>query len=573
MQAQSRLRDLLLVQLIICMSFLFVNAQEICDNGVDDDGDGLVDLLDIDCLCGDIVYAELVSDFEEYSCCPSGMGQLECLDEDWVQANQFTADYFNECGFMGGLGTGVPAVPLPIPSGSGVLGVMSCDGCHDNAGLCMPFRLIPGEEYDVEFWVGFNEGENLSSNLNVEISIFGSYDCVNLPSTSAECLSNVDGWFEIETFEVTGDMLYSWKQYVGEFTPSQAAEAIAIGTSCDFADHVQSGEYHFLDDIHISGNFLEENDPVEIEFYGDCVSGYFLEADVSNAESYQWYQDGIAMIGETSNPVQIFSDEGYYQVLVQYNNGACSTSESIEVEFDLEVLEADGIIEDLACLGINDGQITVFVDSPNEPFDFQWSNGSNSAMIDGLSPGNYFVTITDDNGCFTIEQYLVDAPLYLDVGLDVQQPTSENLGQAEVFPNGGTPGYSYLWSNGHTESSSDELTPGLYTITVTDDNGCEEIVEFQIYQPLEVIATVTHESCYESCDGTISIEIVGGLQPYDFTWFGIGPDLYLEDLCADGYEYILIDALGTELEGEVEAILLQPLLKDDYLYILTPQMV
>lgn len=533
---------------------IFSTAQEICDNGMDDDGDGFIDLLDIDCLCGSVVNHELVADFEDFSCCPSGLGELDCNDDGWVQANAFSPDYFHECGFMGGQGTGVPAVPVPIPSGSGALGVMSCNGCHDNAGLCMPFRLIPGEDYDIDFWVGFNEDNNLLSSLDVEISIFGSYDCFNLPSTSAECLSNVDGWFEIETFQVNGDMLNSWKQYTGSFSPSDAAEAIAIGTSCAFSELAFPGQYHFLDDIHVSGPFLVENPHVEVEFYGDCANGYFLDAQGDVGTDYQWYLDGIAINDGIGNPFQINSDDGLYQVLVLYGDGSCATSEPIEVEIELNDLEANAVIVDLACNAANDGEISLIIESNNDPITYNWSNGASSQNITNLAPGTYYVTVIDANGCYTEEIYEVDTPPILDVGVSVSQPTMEEAGQAEVFPSGGTPGYIYNWSNGHDGPEDDSLAPGIYTVSVTDENGCVEIVEFEIYQPLIVNTIVVDESCYGACDGTITAEIVGGLGPYNFTWYGIGSDLVITDLCPDDYDFILFDAFGTQVEGDTEVI-------------------
>ena len=92
--------------LIIILSLLpiILTSQEICNNGIDDDGDGLIDLHDDECECEGFSSAQNVPSlipnysFEDHSCCPGGYSQLNCADT-WQQASGNTSDYFNTCGF------------------------------------------------------------------------------------------------------------------------------------------------------------------------------------------------------------------------------------------------------------------------------------------------------------------------------------------------------------------------------------------------------------------------------------------------------------------------------------------
>ena len=93
----------LLIGMIVVSQGLF--AQEICDNGVDDDSDGLIDLNDPDCQCAGITGSsasvqDLIpnSSFEDTDCCPSSFSQLNCA-QNWVQASNATSDYFNTCDY------------------------------------------------------------------------------------------------------------------------------------------------------------------------------------------------------------------------------------------------------------------------------------------------------------------------------------------------------------------------------------------------------------------------------------------------------------------------------------------
>src|ERR1044072_4409858 len=93
---------LLTIILLLPLSLL---GQEICDNGIDDDGDALIDLNDTtECSCGGIVMdssgiiPSLIpnSSFEAYNYCPYEYSQLSAVD-NWIQPSATTSDYYNTC--------------------------------------------------------------------------------------------------------------------------------------------------------------------------------------------------------------------------------------------------------------------------------------------------------------------------------------------------------------------------------------------------------------------------------------------------------------------------------------------
>ena len=95
-------------------------AQEICDNGVDDDGNGLVDLNDVaGCPCDLVVpQPSLITNgsFEDNSCCPQGLHEyFECATGWMNYFESATVDYYN-CNYV------PSAIPQPLPDGSGVVG-------------------------------------------------------------------------------------------------------------------------------------------------------------------------------------------------------------------------------------------------------------------------------------------------------------------------------------------------------------------------------------------------------------------------------------------------------------------
>lgn len=119
------MKRLILFLLLIINFNLY--SQEICNNGIDDDLDGLIDLQDTtDCFCElsqpDSSISSLIPNpsFDQRSCCPSAASQLNFAN-NWIQASGATSDYFNSFGLLA-VGT-FPLPPTPLPNGNWICGV------------------------------------------------------------------------------------------------------------------------------------------------------------------------------------------------------------------------------------------------------------------------------------------------------------------------------------------------------------------------------------------------------------------------------------------------------------------
>lgn len=178
----------------------------------------------------------------------------------------------------------------------------------------------------------------------------------------------------------------------------------------------------------------------------------------------------------------------------------------------------------VTCFGANNGSATVNLISAQNPITYAWSNGGSTKTVNGLAPGTYTVTATDASGCPVVQTVQITGPQQLVITVisksDVGCPSSAD-GSISVGVSGGVQPYSYQWSNNKTTASISNLSPGTYTLTVTDANNCSGTLSAQINSPIPITISVlskTNVNCPGSTNGAVSVLVAGGLPPYQYFW-------------------------------------------------------
>jgi len=140
----------------------------------------------------------------------------------------------------------------------------------------------------------------------------------------------------------------------------------------------------------------------------------------------------------------------------------------------------------VSCYGGNNGVIIVGIHQCTGIVTYIWNDGATTKIRNGLSAGTYSVTATDENGCVAYNTIVIQQPSSaVSVSMSKTDVTSNggSNGTATATASGGTPGYTYLWSNGGTTSTISNLTAATYTVTVTDSHGCAASNGIVINQP------------------------------------------------------------------------------------------
>jgi uncharacterized protein (DUF2141 family) len=144
-------------------------------------------------------------------------------------------------------------------------------------------------------------------------------------------------------------------------------------------------------------------------------------------------------------------------------------------------------VNNVLCAGTPTGSIYIQVTGSVPPYTFQWSNGATTQNLVNVPIGNYSVTVTASNqGHASKGPFVITQPATaLSASLAYTSPAGCNGmgGTAAVNASGGTPGYSYLWSNGANTPAVNNLAAGNYFCTVTDANGCTKVVSNIVIAP------------------------------------------------------------------------------------------
>lgn len=223
---------------------------------------------------------------------------------------------------------------------------------------------------------------------------------------------------------------------------------------------------------------------------------------------------------------------GNYTLIVTDALNPCTTTKNYTVTEPTDVTLTTNFENDIKCFGTANGEIDM-VATGGSATTYSWTwNGNpypgNTGHLVGLSPGVYVVTVNDPNICvaktlppFTITQPAAALTATSNVS-QVYDCVNPTVGSIDITPSGGTPPYSYAWSNTATTQDLVNVPPGNYTVTVTDANGCQLSLPFTIIQPQPIAINVNFTDEFDCASQTAYIRsvatVTGGFAPYLLTW-------------------------------------------------------
>lgn len=231
------------------------------------------------------------------------------------------------------------------------------------------------------------------------------------------------------------------------------------------------------------------------------------------------------IIGVDTNSTGIFNNlaPGNYTVHILDDEG-CPQNIAFTIGAPPEIQTSGVQLENASCNGGADGSVTIEVTGGTSPYSFSWSNLQNDSIATGLVEGDYYVTVSDANGCSTIDSIAVTEPpvMSLAIGSEPVSCNGAGDGTATVLVGGGVGPYVYLWDDADAQDTptATDLSGGTYTVIVTDANGCNEqtTVEVLENEAIDLVVDGTDIDCNGENDGTASVIATGGTGNYTYLW-------------------------------------------------------
>ncbi|HLF62811.1 MAG TPA: choice-of-anchor V domain-containing protein [Saprospiraceae bacterium] len=295
----------------------------------------------------------------------------------------------------------------------------------------------------------------------------------------------------------------------------------------------------------VTGNLItplqvEITDVNHVSCFGGMDGSLTAEANFGEpAYTYQWSNGGS---GQTIAGLE----PGEYTVTVTDSDGATATASAEVSEPPLFEIVAE-TIDHVSCNGGNDGMIILVLDGGVPPYS---GAQGDIATFANLAAGDYSIMITDANGCLISEEYTITEPADLFIELTVILEPDCNGGSTgliSVEGTGGTGDITYDWSNGSTNSTIQNLEAGIYSVTITDENGCTAAETIVLDEPQEIqldLLLLQHVTCAGAGDGQISIDASGGTGDVFYEWSNGATSPTITGLEAGDYTVTVTDENG-----------------------------
>lgn len=515
----------LLLLLFLFSSFCF--SQEICDNGIDDDGDGKIDLNDSDCICNNPITSLLQNhSFEEKTGCSQGYDDIPAI-KYWYKGTVPAPDYLHKDCLIFNTAIGEKKLQN-FPDGDGIIGAIYKDNKKEYIATKLSTPLIPGINYQLTLNIAtvmsiYSTYLTKRSDFNflepTYVTIYGCNNKDNLPLyTNTDPSSFDSSWIEI------GKVLYQpqsvWSEITINFTTNIDINAIMLGPEKNLPPSFNT-DYSpsFLYD-NLRLNTAENFGVTIVQSGAFCNNDLVLKAILNKAmtlpTTFQWYKNGIAINGATNQSYSIPASNtnlGEYVVKVTDANN-CFISSKLTINNSIP--KPSVTVTQPSCQDTN-GYIKVnetgmeysfekklLYDGYYETKEIVWQTDANFATKDY---GIYYVQTRTSSGCISTPTIVtIDIPTLLErPTFSIIQPTCSSGGTITIT----TSGTQYSFDNGLTwenNSTKTNLPPGNYFIKTKNNTGCESyaqsvfLFEYYINSPTY---TVKEPTCNEG--GSITI--------------------------------------------------------------------
>ena len=324
----------------------------------------------------------------------------------------------------------------------------------------------------------------------------------------------------------TSGICDNYEDYTSQFADLTQGQSYSVTVSLGDCDgfNFPSGGYIYID-WNIDGDFLDPGEEIGSIPFGDTIANASVTTSFTVPSSSFFGATRMRVMSQFSSQSNILNmtacDQGIYSP---------STSSYNEPWY--------GSTEDYSIV-INGTSILA---------SFLWSTGDTTDTINNLSPGVYSVIITNDNGCVISDSVLISQPNPINISYSSNNVSTclGNDGSIDITLTGGNAPYTYFWSNSDTTQDLSNLSSGLYSLNITDNNGCLDSITIVITEPplVNINYSYTNPTCIGYNNGTIDLSPSSGTPPYMFNWSTSDTTEDITNLIQGVYSVTVSDSAG-----------------------------
>jgi gliding motility-associated-like protein len=235
------------------------------------------------------------------------------------------------------------------------------------------------------------------------------------------------------------------------------------------------------------------------------------------------------------------------------------------INFDIELTQNDSlsytVLNELpiSCYGECDGLIELQISGGVQPYFYAWNTGGNQSEESNLCAGSYELTVTDFLGCLNVFEIEITEPDsingFIAVNSDVNCKGDET-GVLEYITSDAS--LDFIWSNDSTNTLNENLSAGIYTITVSDQLGCSKVLVEEIMEPeFDLSGEILLDKpikCFGETNGALNALVFGGNGSYSYNW-NTNFDMQVISGIGQGlYSVSVVDEKGCEIELDYDLV-------------------
>jgi len=372
--------------------------------------------------------------------------------------------------------------------------------------------------------------------------------------TNNLCYGDTNGAITIEN--LTGGVVpitYSWSN--GDTSTVPGIPSLLAGM---YSVHIEDANECAIDIANID---VTESDILYVfyEIVDDSCAGYSdgsITVSISGGTGLGTYKLNNVILTGNDTIISNLSAGQYLYTILDSNN--CARPQDTILVEEPDVLEIDtAMITNVLCHGWNTAAIDLTVIGGSQPYDFQWTGPGGpytTADLNNIGAGNYFIDILDLNLCPLSLSYNITEPSTpIMADLDIASVILCNGGDGDINLNvsGGTPSYTFQWSNASTDEDLLNIGSGTYEVTILDATGvCDTTATITLTEPTEISQSplpfpiITDLQCYQDGAGSIDLLIIGGTPQYSFLWDNGETTEDINNLSAGTYVITVTDDNG-----------------------------